>query len=65
MEQSEFLRAIQNCRRRLNLAGFFRKLVSALGIGAVIGILLEAVSFVVPFYYAGTYAVLAWSRPRW
>ena len=59
MEQSEFLRAIQNCRRRLNLAGFFRKLVSALGIGAVIGILLEAVSFVVPFYYAGTYAVLA------
>lgn len=59
MEQSEFLRAIQNCRRRLNLAGFFRKLVSALGIGAVIGIFLEAVSFVVPFYYAGTYAVLA------
>ena len=59
MEQSEFLRAIQNCRRRLNLAGFFRKLVSALGIGAVIGILLEAMSFVVPFYYAGTYAVLA------
>ncbi len=59
MEQSEFLRTIQNCRRRLNLAGFFRKLVSALGIGAVIGILLEAVSFVVPFYYAGTYAVLA------
>lgn len=59
MEQSEFLRTIQNCRRRLNLAGFFRKLVSALGIGAVIGILLEAVFFVVPFYYAGTYAVLA------
>lgn len=59
MEQGEFVRTVQNCRRRLNLAGFLGKLVSALGIGAVAGIFFQAVSFVMPFYHAGRYAVLA------
>lgn len=59
MEQDEFVKVIQGCRRRLNLAGFLGKLVSALGIGAVVGIFFQAVSFVVPLYYARLYAVLA------
>ncbi|MDE6999204.1 MAG: hypothetical protein K2P73_02750 [Lachnospiraceae bacterium] len=59
MEQREFVKAIQNCRRRLNLAGFLRKLVTALTIGAAAGILFQAASFVIPLYYAGSYAVLA------
>jgi len=59
MEQSEFVRVIQNCRRRLNIAGFLRKLVTALRIGAVIGILFQVAAFVIPMYYAGLYAVLA------
>ena len=48
MEQREFVKAIQNCRRRLNLAGFLRKLVTALTIGAAAGILFQAASFVIP-----------------
>ncbi len=59
MEQREFVKAIRNCRRRLNLAGFLRKLVTALTIGAAAGILFQAASFVIPLYYAGSYAVLA------
>lgn len=59
MEQSGFVRAIQNCQSRLNLAGFLKKLVTALTIGACAGILFQAVSFVIPLYYAGLYAVLA------
>lgn len=59
MEQREFVRAIQSCRRRLNLAGFLGKLVSALGVGAAAGIVFQAVSFVMPLYYARHYAVLA------
>lgn len=59
MEQSEFVKVIQGCRLRLNLAGFLGKLVSALGIGAVVGIFFQVVSYVVPLYYARFYAVLA------
>ncbi len=59
MEQREFVKEIRNCRRRLNLAGFLRKLVTALTIGAAAGILFQAASFVIPLYYAGSYAVLA------
>ncbi|MDE5698305.1 MAG: hypothetical protein K2I96_12995 [Lachnospiraceae bacterium] len=59
MGQSEFVKVIQDCRRRLNLAGFLGKLVSALGIGAGVGIVFQAASFVIPVYYAGLYAVLA------
>lgn len=59
MGQSAFVRVIRNCRRRLNLAGFLKKLVTALTIGAGVGILFQAVSFVMPFYDAGLYAGLA------
>ncbi len=59
MEQSDFVKEIQSCRRRLNLAGLLKYLVSALGIGAVVGIGFQAASFVIPVYYAGMYAVLA------
>lgn len=59
MEQREFVKVIQACRRRLNMAGFLGKSVSALCIGAGTGILFQAVSFVTPFYYAGLCAGLA------
>lgn len=59
MGQSEFVRVIQSCRRRLNMAGLLKKLVTALTIGAAAGILFLAVAFVRPFYYAGLYAGLA------
>lgn len=59
MDQIGFVRAIQNCRRRLNLAGFLKKLVTALTIGAGVGILFQVFSFVMPLYYAGLYAGLA------
>ena len=58
MEQKEFLEIIRGCQRRLNLAGFLHKLVPALGIGAVVGILFQVVSLVVPLYYANWYMVL-------
>lgn len=59
MGQSELVRAIRDCQRRLNLAGFLKKLVTALRIGTVAGIFFLAVSFVIPLYYAGLYAGLA------
>ena len=59
MEQREFVKTIHNCQRRLNMAGFLNKLISTLHVGAVIGILFLALSFVTPLYYAGLYAVLA------
>ena len=59
MEQREFLRIIRACRRRMNIADFLIKSVSALSIGAVAGIILQAVAFFVPIYYADLYMVLA------
>lgn len=59
MGQSEFVKTIRNCQRRLNLAGFLKKLVTALCIGTGVGIFFLAVSFVIPLYYAGLYAGLA------
>lgn len=58
MEQKEFLRTIRSCRRRLNLAGLFDRLMSALGIGAGVGIVFQAASFVTPLYYANVYTGL-------
>lgn len=59
MGQSEFVKTIRNCQRRLNLAGFLKMLVTALCIGTGVGIFFLAVSFVIPLYYAGLYAGLA------
>ncbi|MBD5485835.1 MAG: hypothetical protein HDR18_10050 [Lachnospiraceae bacterium] len=59
MEQREFLKIIQVCRRRMNIADFLIKSVSALSIGAGAGIILQAVAFFVPLYYADLYMVLA------
>lgn len=59
MEKSEFLKIIRVFRRRMNLADFLQKSVFALGIGAGAGIVIQAVAFFVPLYYAGLYTVLA------
>ncbi len=59
MEKKEFLRSIQSCRRRLNTRDFLNKLVSALGIGAVAGILLQGLAFLTPIYYVNLYVLIA------
>lgn len=59
MEKKEFVRIIQACQCRLNIAGFLRKLVSALCVGAVIGILFQAAAFVTPLYYVNIYTATA------
>lgn len=38
MERKEFVRAIEACRFRVNLAGFLGKLAAALCVGAAAGI---------------------------
>ncbi|MBD5462186.1 MAG: hypothetical protein HDR24_03875 [Lachnospiraceae bacterium] len=55
MEQREFLKIIQSCRRRMNIAGFLEESVSALSIGAGIGILFQAAAFLTPLYYVNIY----------
>ncbi|MDE6738282.1 MAG: hypothetical protein K2K07_04240, partial [Lachnospiraceae bacterium] len=42
----------------MNIADFVKKSVSALSIGAGAGIILQAVAFFVPLYYADLYMVL-------
>ena len=59
MEQKEFLKRINECRRRLNLAGFLNKAVFALCVGAGAGILFQAVALITPLYYANLYTGLA------
>lgn len=59
MGQKEFVKMIQLCRSRLNMAEFLQKLVAALKIGAAAGILIQLLSFAVPLYYAGLYAGLS------
>ena len=58
MEQRDFLKIIQSCRRRMNIAGFLEKSVSALSIGAGIGILFQAAAFLTPLYYVNVYTGL-------
>ena len=55
MEQRDFLKIIQSCRRRMNIAGFLEKSVSALSIGAGIGIFFQAAAFLTPLYYVNIY----------
>lgn len=59
MEQKEFLKRINECRCRLNLAGFLNKAVFALCVGAGAGILFQAVALITPLYYANLYTGLA------
>lgn len=59
MEQKKFLETIRACRRRLNLAGFLKMLVFSLSVGAGAGIILQAISFVIPLYYANVYTGIA------
>ena len=59
MEQKEFLKRINECRRRLNLAGFLNKAVFALCVGVGAGILFQAVALITPLYYANLYTGLA------
>ena len=58
-ENREFLDTIHFFRRRINIADFLSKLVSALFVGGGVGILFQAAAFVQPFYYANLYTVLA------
>ena len=59
MEHREFLRRINECRRRLNLAEFLNKTVFALCVGAAVGILFQVLALVTPVYYANLYTGLA------
>ena len=59
MEQKEFLALIKAFRQKLNMADFLQKLVLALGVGAMVGILFQVISLIVPLYYANLYTVLA------
>lgn len=59
MERKEFLKTIQTCRRRMNIAGFLDRSVLALGIGAGVGILFQAAALLVPLYYVNIYIGLS------
>lgn len=59
MAQREFLKIIQDCRRRLNMAMFLKRSVFALSIGTGVGIIFQAVAFWLPFYYVNLYTGLA------
>lgn len=56
MDKKEFLKAVQACRRKMNIALFMEKTVSALSIGAAAGILFQAAAFCSP--------LLCWSLCR-
>ena len=53
MSQKAFIKIIQSYCLRLNVAQFIKKAVFVLYIGAGVGILLQAIAFIIPFYYAG------------
>lgn len=59
MEQKEFVNIIRAYRHRLNLAGFLKKLVFSLGVGAGAGILFQAAAFLTPFYGANVYTAVS------
>ncbi len=58
-EQQEFLKIIHTCRQRMNGARTWNILTTAMAVGLCCGILLEAASFLLPFYYADLCALLA------
>lgn len=57
-EQQEFLKIIHTCRQRMNAARTWNILTTAMAVGLCCGILLEAASFLLPFYYADLCALL-------
>lgn len=59
MERREFLKEIQHCRRKLNLALCLKLLVFALAVGAAVGILFQVIALLLPFYYVNHYCVAA------
>lgn len=59
MGQREFTDLIRVYSRRLNLADFLKKLIFALSVGAAAGIVFQAVSFLIPLYYANVYTGIA------
>lgn len=59
MDRKEFVNIIHTFRRRLDAAGFLKRLVFALAVGGGVGILLQAVSFITPVYYVNVYSGIA------
>lgn len=59
MDQRELIDTIRVYRRKLNLAGFLKMLIFALSVGAGAGILLQALSLVIPLYYVNVYTGIA------
>ena len=59
MDRKEFLNIIYTFRRRLDAAGFLKRLVFALAVGGGAGILLQAVSFMTAVYYVNVYSAVA------
>ena len=55
MDAKEFLNFIRGVRSKLNMQDFLQKLIITLGIGACMGIILQVIAFIVPFYYANLY----------
>lgn len=58
MSERAFIKIIQSCCLRLNIAAFLKKAVFILSIGAGVGILLQATAFMIPFYYAGLCTII-------
>lgn len=59
MEKRVFLKRIQACCKKLNMAEFLRVLFFSLSISAIVGIIFQTVAFFVPFYQAGFYSICA------
>lgn len=59
MDQNILIKIIKRCRRKLNLAEFLKKLLSALCIGAGAAILFQAAAFLIPLYYVNLYCGFA------
>ncbi len=58
MSQRAFIKIIQSYCLKLNVAQFIKKAVFVLYIGAGVGILLQAIAFIIPFYYAGVCTII-------
>ena len=58
-ENREFLDTVQYFRRRIHVADFLSKTVSALFVGAGVGIVFQAVALLQPFYHANLFTALA------
>ena len=59
MNEREFINCIKGFCGRRNAAALFRRMLSGLGAGACVGIILQGISMVLPFYYVNLCTVLA------